>query len=111
VITAEVVYEGDYFEYRYGTRQFLDHRPEGRKEARPLWVWALYQLENGGELFVMWTWDKDIACGEEFSDSLKRDKHNTSPWLSSETSKEETAKRGALRRPPIATDTRLSPAR
>jgi hypothetical protein len=49
MITTEVIYEGDYFDYRYGTRQFLDRRPESRKGARSLWVWALYRLENGGE--------------------------------------------------------------
>jgi recombination protein RecT len=97
MITAEVVYEGDYFDYRYGTKQFLDHRPEGKKDANPLWVWALYQLENGGERFVAWTWEKALARGEEFSDSFNKDKPWASPWLSGKTSQEEMAKKSVLK--------------
>jgi recombination protein RecT len=97
-ITAEVVYEGDYFDFRYGTKQFLDHRPEGwKKEAKPTHVWALYELENGGSRFVVWTWEKAMAHGEEFSDSFNKDKPWASPWLSSETSKEEMAKKSVLK--------------
>ena len=97
IITAEVVYDGDYFDYRYGTKQFLDHRPEGKKDAKPIKVWALYQLENGGERFVVWTWDEAMAHGEEFSDSFNKDKPWASPWLSSETAKEEMAKKSVLK--------------
>jgi recombination protein RecT len=97
VITAEVVYEGDYFDYRYGTRQFLEHRSEGKKGARPIYVWALYQLENGGERFVVWPWERVMEHGEEFSDSFNKDKPWASPWLSSETSQEEMAKKSVLK--------------
>jgi recombinational DNA repair protein RecT len=97
MITAEVVYDGDYFDYRYGTRQFLDHRPEGRNGAKPTHVWALYQLENGGERFVVWTWDEALAHGEKFSDSWNKDKPWSSPWLSSETAQEEMAKKSVLK--------------
>ena len=97
MITAEVVYEGDYFDYRYGTKQFLDHRSEVKPGAKPSHVWALYELENGGERFVVWTWEKAMAHGEEFSDSFNKDKPWQSPWLSSETSKEEMAKKSVLK--------------
>jgi recombination protein RecT len=97
VITAEVVYEGDYFDYRYGTKQFLDHRPEGKKGAKPIKVWALYQLENGGERFMVWTWDEAMAHGEEFSDSFNKDKPWASPWLSNETAQKEMAKKSVLK--------------
>lgn len=97
MITAEVVYEGDYFDYRYGTKQFLDHRPEGKPSANPTYVWALYELENGGERFVVWTWNEAMSHGEEFSDSFNKAKPWASPWLSNETSKEEMAKKSVLK--------------
>jgi recombination protein RecT len=96
-ITAEVVYEGDYFDYRYGTKEFLDHRPEGKPEANPTHVWALYELENGGERFVVWSWAEAMAHGEEFSDSFSKDKPWASPWLSSKTAQEEMAKKSVLK--------------
>jgi recombination protein RecT len=97
MITAEVVYDGDYFDFRYGTKQFLDHRPEGKKGANPIRVWALYHLENGGERFVVWSWDEAMAHGEEFSDSFNKNKPWASPWLSSETAQEEMAKKSVLK--------------
>jgi recombination protein RecT len=97
MITAEVVYDSDFFDFRYGTKQFLDHRPEGKKGAKPTHVWALYQLENGGERFVVWTWEEAMAHGEEFSDSFNKSRPWASPWLSSETAKEEMAKKSVLK--------------
>jgi recombination protein RecT len=97
LITAEVVYEGDYFDYRYGTKQFLDHRPEGKKDAKPTHVWALYQLENGGERFAVWTWDEAIAHGKAFSDSFDEDEPWKSPWLKNDTTQEEMAKKSVLK--------------
>jgi recombination protein RecT len=97
MITAEVVYDSDYFDYRYGTKQFLDHRPEGKKGAKPTHVWALYELENGGERFVVWTWEEAMAHGEEFSDSFNKDKPWASPWLSNDTAQEEMAKKSVLK--------------
>ena len=97
-ITAEVVYDGDFFDYRLGTKQFLDHIPKGSgKAAKPTHVWALYELENGGYRFVVWTWEEAMAHGEEFSDSFNKDKPWASPWLSSETSQEEMAKKSVLK--------------
>jgi recombination protein RecT len=96
-ITAEVVYEGDYFEYQFGTMQRLAHIPNGQKDAKPTHVWALYELENGGERFVVWTWDKAMSHGEEFSDSWDKNKPWQSPWLSNDTSQEEMAKKSVLK--------------
>ena len=97
VITAEVVYEGDYFDYIYGTKQFLEHRPAGKMGANPIKVWAMYQLENGGERFVVWSWEEAIAHGEAFSDSFNKDKPWASPWLANETAQEEMAKKSVLK--------------
>jgi len=97
MITAEIVYEGDYFDFRYGTKQFLDHQPDHRIGAKPTKVWALYELENGGVRFVVWTWEEAMAHGEEFSDSFDKEKPWKSPWLSSEATQEEMAKKSVLK--------------
>jgi recombination protein RecT len=97
MITAEVVYDSDYFDYRYGTKQFLDHRPEWKKDAKPIKVWALYELENGWTRFVVWSWEEAMAHGEEFSDSFNKDKPWASPWLANETAQEEMAKKSVLK--------------
>lgn len=97
MITAEVVRDGDFFDYRLGTKQYLDHQPKYTKDAKPTHVWALYELENGGSRFVVWTWEEAMAHGEEFSDSFNREKTWASPWLSNETSQEEMAKKSVLK--------------
>jgi hypothetical protein len=89
--------DGDIFDFRYGTKQFLKHQPSGKMGAKPSHVWALYQLANGGERFVVWTWEKAMAHGEKFSDSFNKDKPWASPWLSSDTAQEEMAKKSVLR--------------
>ena len=96
-ITAEVVYEGDYFEFQYGTMQRLSHIPKGTPDAKPTHVWALYELENGGERFMVWTWEEAMRHGERFSDSFDKEKAWKSPWLSNETSQEEMAKKSVLK--------------
>ena len=96
-ITAEVVYEGDYLEFQYGTMQRLSHIPKGTPDAKPTHVWALYELENGGGRFMVWTWDEAMRHGEQFSDSFDKEKAWKSPWLSNETSQEEMAKKSVLK--------------
>ena len=96
-ITAEVVYEGDYFEFQYGTMQRLSHIPKGTPDAKPTHVWELYELENGGERFMVWTWEEAMRHGERFSDSFDKEKAWKSPWLSNETSQEEMAKKSVLK--------------
>jgi recombination protein RecT len=53
-IEAEVVYEGDKFSYEYGFEAYLRHKPCGKLE-NPRYVWALFELVNGGKSFKVWT--------------------------------------------------------
>lgn len=54
-IDAHVVYEGDEFEFAYGTEPFLRHRPNLRREAdAPIEaIYAVALLEAGGAPFVV----------------------------------------------------------
>jgi recombination protein RecT len=96
-IDAKVVYEGDYFEFRYGSARQLTHIPNGQENAKPTHVWALYELTTGGGRFEVWTWREAMAHGKEFSDSWDENAKWKSPWLSSETSQEEMAKKSVLK--------------
>lgn len=77
-IDAEVVYEGDKFEFCYGLNAFLKHKPCGKRE-NPTHVYALYELVNGGQSFKVWTWDAVIQHGKVYSKSYDS---SFSPWAS-----------------------------
>jgi recombination protein RecT len=53
-------------------------------------VWALYKLSNGSERFTVWTWDKAMRHGAEYSESR-------GPWSSGKTAVEEMAKKSVLK--------------
>jgi recombination protein RecT len=93
-IQAEIVYEGDTFDYEYGTNQHLQHIPQGKSE-KPICVWALYEMDNGGGNFVVWTWEKIIKHAETFSESYddEKQKWNFSAWSSNEESRDSMAKK------------------
>ena len=78
-IDAEVVYEGDVFEYNYGLDPILRHKPKGKQE-KPLYVYAIYELTNGGKTFKVWTWDAVIQHGYTYSKAFDSE---FSPWKTS----------------------------
>jgi recombination protein RecT len=92
-ISARVVYKGDDFLFKYGTGQNLNHVPRWLSEI-PEYVYAIYELDNGGEEFAVWSWGAIMRHAEEFSESYDS---NYSPWKSSQTSKEEMAKKTVLK--------------
>jgi recombination protein RecT len=96
-ITAEIVYEGDDFDFQLGTTQFLRHDPKGTSENTVI-VWALYELENGGQRFVVWTWKKVMKHAEQFSEAYDEEtgKWKYSAWSSNQESKESMAKKTVL---------------
>jgi len=98
-ITAEVVYEGDIFDYKNGTTHYIEHIQKFKTET-PKYVWALYETENGGQNFVVWTWDKVMKHAEAFSESYDSDKDEWkySAWSSNQESKESMAKKTMLER-------------
>jgi recombination protein RecT len=79
-IDAEVVYKGDKFEFSYGLNAVLKHKPCGIRDE-PVYVYALYELVNGGQSFKVWTWDAVIRHGQVYSKSYDS---SFSPWSSKE---------------------------
>ena len=86
-IKAVVVHKGDYFEYSYGLNPRLEHRPSGIDE--PTHVYALYETNQGGVDFEVWTWEQVMRHGQKYSKSF-----NNSPW---KTAPEEMAKKTVLK--------------
>ncbi|MDR1893019.1 MAG: recombinase RecT [Oscillospiraceae bacterium] len=91
-IAAEVVYEGDKFDYEYGLDSYLRHKPDGKSD-KPLYVYALYELKNGGREFKVWTWEKIMQHAEQFSESFDK---SFAPWKSNPESQEGMAKKTVL---------------
>ncbi|GHV89889.1 hypothetical protein AGMMS50268_03920 [Spirochaetia bacterium] len=96
-IGAEIVYEGDDFSYEFGTSQYLRHIPKHKTE-KPTFVWAKYEMDNGGQRFVVWTWDKVWKHAMEFSESYdaKNDSWKFSAWSSNQESKESMGQKTLL---------------
>jgi recombination protein RecT len=91
-ITAEIVYDGDDFNFEYGIDADLTHKPLGKTE-KPIFVYALYELTNGGLEFKVWSWEKVMRHAEEFSESFDK---SFSPWKSNRESQEAMAKKTVL---------------
>jgi recombination protein RecT len=98
-ITARVVYEGDIFEYGDGDNHHINHTPRFKTE-KPTFVWALYELNNGGFDFAVWPWEKVIKHAEKFSESYNEEKGEWkfSAWSSNDESRESMAKKTMLTR-------------
>jgi recombination protein RecT len=92
-IAAEVVYKGDTFDFRYGAAQHIEHIPQWQSQE-PTHVWALYETENGGLRFVVWSWAEVLKHASDFSDAYDK---SYSAWKSSQTSMEEMAKKTVLK--------------
>jgi recombination protein RecT len=94
-IESEVVYEGDKFNYEYGFESFLRHKPCGNL-GEPIYVWALYELINGGKSFKVWTWEQVMNHAAAFSESFDPESTWKSPWLANPTSQKGMAKKTVL---------------
>jgi recombination protein RecT len=77
-IEAEIVYQGDKFEFSYGLDAVLKHKPCGKRET-PVYVYSLYELINGGKSFKVWTWDAVIQHAQVYSKAYDS---SFSPWAS-----------------------------
>lgn len=87
-ISAEVVYEGDKFDYSFGTDQYLKHRPALKGRGEPVGVYAIAALDGGGHVFRVLSVD-DVegvrACSRAKDDG---------PWV---THWNEMARKTAVR--------------
>ncbi|GMO52405.1 MAG: hypothetical protein Pg6C_18030 [Treponemataceae bacterium] len=86
-ISARIVYDGDEFDYQYGSRQYLRHVPRYASD-KPLFAYGYYKLREGGEDFAVWKYEDVLKHGEEFSDSFNKEKPWASPWSKNDTFQE-----------------------
>lgn len=89
-IEAHIVYENDEFEFEYGLDSKLKHKPCMSDKGAPVWVYALYRLNNGGYGFEVMSVDDCMAHGEKYSKAF-----NNSPW---QTNPEEMMKKTVLKK-------------
>lgn len=89
-IEAHIVYENDEFEFEYGLDSKLKHKPCMSDKGAPVWVYALYRLNNGGYGFEVMSVDDCMAHGEKYSKAF-----NNSPW---QTNPEEMVKKTVLKK-------------
>jgi recombination protein RecT len=76
-VKAGVVLEGDFFQYREGTRPFLDHAPSGPVGGREPQAWyAVARLRSGGAPFVV-LYAEDMERARAQSPAAKV---NQGPW-------------------------------
>lgn len=91
-IRAKTVREGDSFEYRDGTRAFLDHSVhEPPAEREPVAYWALAELKTGGKPFVV-LYPDEIEATRKRSPAGRAD---SGPWV---TDYDAMARKTAIRR-------------
>ena len=88
-ITADVVHNGDEFEYEHGLESKFRHKPKGIEGASPTHAWAMAKFKDGShQLVVMTKQEVDQIRGRSRAG-------NFGPW---QTDYEEMAKKTALRR-------------
>jgi recombination protein RecT len=93
VISARIVYDGDDFEYEYGSHQYLRHTPRHVSE-KPTFAYGYYKLKEGGGDFVVWKYENALKHGEEFSDAFNSKR---APWQSHTETQEAMVRKTMLK--------------
>ena len=65
--SAHVVREGDHFEYVYGTSAYLKHVPSLEGQGRPLAVYAVLRLKDGGHDFEIIPWSRVLQMQQKYA--------------------------------------------
>lgn len=89
-ITAQIVYENDEFQYSYGLEPTLKHVPAKSNRGNEEYVYAVYNLNNGGFAFEVMSIDDIRSFAKEKSKSYSK-----GPW---QTDFEAMAKKTVLKR-------------
>lgn len=74
-INARVVDKADEFAYEYGLDERLHHKPSQKPTGESVYYYAVYELDNGGKSFVVWSKEKVEAHAKKFSKSF-----TSGPW-------------------------------
>lgn len=89
-ITAEVVREGDLFEYELGLNPKLRHVPAQTGRGKPIFYYAVFKLVNGGEGFQVMSYEDVMEHAKKYSKTF-----NNGPWQSAF---DEMAKKTVLKK-------------
>lgn len=76
-IVARSVDEADQFDYTYGLDEDLTHTPARKPSGNTVYYYAVYELENGGRSFVVWSREQVEAHAKKYSKSYDK---SDSPW-------------------------------
>ena len=88
-IDANVVRDGDVFEFEYGIQPIFRHKPMGDQARKVTHAWALAQFKDGGHQLAVMT------LGELNAIKSRSRAKNSGPWVTDEA---EMQKKTALRR-------------
>lgn len=101
-IHADVVYQGDDFQYHYGVGADLKHRPKGARSGQWLYAYAIAEITGGGGWqFEVLTYEEVMAVRNKSQGYLQAlretdvKKREKAPWIGFEA---EMAKKTAFRR-------------
>jgi len=82
-LIARSVDSADKFDYAYGLDEYLVHKPAETPSGENVYYYAMYELDNGGRSFTVWSRDKVLAHAQKYSQSWDREKkafRNASAW-------------------------------
>jgi len=84
-ITAEIVYEDDYFDFQYGSNQKLTHKPniESDKYGNPEYArkyYAYIKFKDGSEQFKVITREQALRHAKRFTASKNKEGELIGPW-------------------------------
>lgn len=102
-IDGKNVYEGDDFEYQYGTNQFISHIPRGEYDPDKITdTYVIIKLADGRDIIEVWGVNRIKARRDRFSQGWQK-KPNTSPWaFAFEAMALKTVARAAFKFAPIS---------
>lgn len=84
-INADVVREGDVFDYMKGTRIFLDHRKVAKSSARITHAYAIAEVKACAFVFDVMDRDEIDQRRQQYSQSWKSQQLETIPWYAKKT--------------------------
>ena len=76
-LVARAVDEADEFSYSYGLDEDLHHVPAKQPSGKSVYYYAVYELDNGGRSFTVWSREQVEAHAKHYSKSFDKP---DSPW-------------------------------
>lgn len=105
-ISAHIVYENDKFNYEYGLNGVLKHRPAKSNRGNAEYVYAVYNLKNGGYAFEVMSMEDVKTHAMKYSKQKSRyNGELTGPWKNNfEAMAKKTVIKQLLKYAPMKTE-------